>query len=124
MNSTKSPESESKSFFPRAEEVSTIVFVEYTKKISEKKSELANYILKEINEFRNSGKPIEIELGRVNHTRTERDLIKKLLYENGWKILYHEVEYDIPNWSYGVDSKEKYQYWKISKRESMLEMKD
>ena len=102
--------------FPEAVEIEKNWDSEYKKKINNSKSELANYILKELNEFKNTGKNIEIELNRVNYSKIEKDIIKKMLFEKGWIVKSEIKTYDIPNWEYDSEyGLEKCVYWYIYK---------
>ena len=102
--------------FPEAVEIERNWDSEYKKRINNGKSELANYILKELNEFKNTGKNIEIELNRVNYSKIEKDIIKKMLFEKGWIIQTEVRGYSIPNWTHTPEySSDKSLYWIILK---------
>lgn len=106
----------SDNIFPEAVEIERNWDSEYKKKINNSKSELANYILKELNEFKNTGKNVEIELNRVNYSKIEKDIIKKMLFEKGWIVKTEIKSYNIPNWEYDSESGiEQSVYWHISK---------
>jgi hypothetical protein len=125
MNSVNSKTRESKeslpdNIFPEAVEIERNWDSEFKKRINNSKSELANYILKELNEFKNTGKNIEIELNRVNYTKIEKDIIKKMLFEKGWIVQTEVRSYNIPNWEYENSfSNEKTIYWIITKSEKL-----
>lgn len=117
MNSLSN--NDNKSFFPRADDISENLKLEIIKRINTGKSDLANYILREINEFKSTGKAIVIEMDRHQACYNERVQIKKMLFEQNWKVeaVVHKTE--INQWPYLEGNFDETIHWKISKQEKL-----
>jgi hypothetical protein len=113
----KSHSEEKHAFFPNADESISGVRKELQKKINSGKSELGNYILAEIQIFRDTGKDIEIDLSKVSSTFSERSEIRRILYNQGWKIVHHVQKTTVTDLIYIEASFDEIMMWKISQRE-------
>ena len=118
MNSIQT--TDSKSFFPKAEDISENLKLEHIKRIITGKSDLANYILREINDFKTTGKSIEIEMDKHQACHNERVQIKKLLYEQGWKVETCVRKIEINQWPYLEGNLDEVLHWKITKQEKVV----
>lgn len=117
MNSiSKTPDFDLKSFFPRADEINDNLINDLTKKINSSKSDLANTINREIKEFQQTGKPIEVDLISNSASLIERNQVKLMLYDVGWNVEVLVKETQIKGWAYPDGGVDKTLVWKISKK--------
>jgi hypothetical protein len=117
MNSINTTPSDSKGFFPLASESHDNLKHDSSKKILTGKSDLANYILREMKEFQMSGKPIDIELERYQSSFPERCNLRLMLHEAGWSIDSQTVKTEVPNWPDIETAYDFTLHWKIFKKE-------
>lgn len=106
-----------KHFFPHAEESVDGLKNDVNKRINTGKSDLANYILKEIVEFKSTGKQIEIDMSKHYSSFPERSEIRSMLYSQGWKVDDCLIKNLIPNWNHIEPAYDSTIHWKITKRE-------
>jgi hypothetical protein len=116
MNSIHPSDSKS-SFFPKAEDISENLRIEQLKMINSGKSDLANYILRELTEFRNKGKLVDIDLDKHRSDPNERSQIKRMLYEQGWKVECYIHKTEINQWPFIDGQHDETIHWKIIKQE-------
>jgi hypothetical protein len=105
------------SFFPLATDSHDSLKHDNTKKIYNGKSDLANYILREIKDFQVTGRPVDIELEKFQSTFPERCQVRHMLHETGWTIESIVVKTEIPNWPEVEAVHDSTLHWKITKRE-------
>lgn len=102
-----------KNFFPNSDDILNSTNDEIIANINSNKSELANYVLNEIKKYKDFNKSIEIPLDEISHTRNERDVIKRMLFDAKWDVINIVNHYALPGLEYEI--KDVSISWKIQK---------